>query len=72
MDMFWLEDAVTPKNGQIPSYCSAVEEYIGRRWRRWSWHRQNRWTPGADDLLSHFAFVEQCWVEELRGAAPRS
>jgi len=72
MDMFWLEEGVTLRDGRIPGYCSAIESYGDRRWRRWSWHRNGRWTPGVDDLLSHFAFVQQCWAEELRGASPSS
>lgn len=64
MDMFWLEEAVVPNDGELPSYASSVEEYAGRRWRRWSWHRNGRWTAGVDDLRSHFAFIEECWRKE--------
>lgn len=72
MDMFFLEEHVTLRGGHIPSHASSVVEYGGRRWRQWSWHRNGRWTPGVDDLLSHWAFVESCWGRELRDAPPRS
>jgi hypothetical protein len=64
MDMFWMEEPVTLANGSIPGHASAIEHYIGRQWRRWSWHRNGLWTPGVDDLLSHWAFVEACWTKE--------
>lgn len=70
MDMFYLEEHVTMRGGQIPNYASSVVEYGGRKWRQWSWHRNGRWTAGVDDLLSHWAFVEACWVRERQSASP--
>lgn len=72
MDMFYLEEDVVPHGRPIPDYASTVEEHAGRRWRRWSWHRNGRWTPGIDDLLSHWAFVESCWARELENAPARA
>ena len=65
MDMFWTESDVTLADGAIPSDISSVESYLGRQWRRWSWHRNGTWTPGVDDLLSHWAFVEARWTQEV-------
>jgi hypothetical protein len=64
MDMFWMEEAVTLSGGAVPDHMSHIEAYVGRPWRRWSWHRNGIWTPGVDDLLSHWAFVESCWGKE--------
>jgi hypothetical protein len=69
MDMFWLEEGIRLRDGSVPGYASSIETHAGRRWRRWSWHRNGRWTPGADDLLSHWAFIEGCWAKEAEGAA---
>lgn len=71
MDMFWMEERITLANGSIPSHSSTVETYAGRRWRRWSWHRNGLWTPGVDDLRAHWAFVEACWMKES-GLEPAS
>ncbi|MCC6269499.1 MAG: hypothetical protein IT300_18230 [Dehalococcoidia bacterium] len=64
MDMFWMEEPVKLADGTVPSHQSSIETYVGRRWRRWSWHRNGVWTPGVDDLLGHWAFVESCWAKE--------
>ena len=64
MDMFWMEEPVTLADGSTPNHQTSVEDYLGRRWRRWSWHRNGVWTPGIDDLLNHWAFVESCWAKE--------
>jgi hypothetical protein len=64
MDMFYMEESVHHAPGAIPPHASSVEEYAGRRWRRWSWHRNGKWTPGVDGLVSHWAFIEACWAKE--------
>lgn len=62
MDMFWTEPDVTLADGSIPADISSMAMYLGRQWRQWSWHRNGTWTPGVDDLLSHWAFVEARWT----------
>lgn len=64
MDMFYMEPGVEPARMPLPGHASSIEEYAGRRWRRWSWHRNGIWKPGVDNLLSHWAFVEACWAKE--------
>jgi hypothetical protein len=66
MDMFWMEPAMALRSGQIPSHASTLESYLGRQWRRWSWHRQVPWVPGADDLFTHWAIIEACWNKEAK------
>lgn len=64
MDMFWMEPEVQHANGSNPSHAGTLEPHVGRSWRRWSWHRNGIWKPGADDLLTHWALVEACWAME--------
>lgn len=64
MDMFYMEETVHHLGKAIPPHARNVEERAGRRWRRWSWHRNGKWTPGVDGLVSHWAFVEACWAKE--------
>ncbi len=57
-DMFWLEKEVTLANGQCPQNAECIELYIGRQWRRFSWHRQS-WNPSIDNLHSYLEFVRR-------------
>ncbi len=64
MDMFYMEPDVRHANRPLPNHAANIEEHVGRPWRRWSWHRNGIWTPGKDNLLTHWAFVESCWAKE--------
>lgn len=66
MDMFWTELEVVHPDGSIPTNADCVEEYIGRKWRRFSWHRNNVWNPAGNPLLDHFAFMEARWAVEVK------
>jgi hypothetical protein len=57
MDMFWVDEDLTLKDGRIPVGGESVEEHFGNCWRRYSWHRNAPWQPGRDDLVSHFEFA---------------
>lgn len=65
LDMFYLQPEISLRGGSVPGYSSSLESHVGRRWRRWSWHRNGVWTPGVDGLLSHWAFIEACWAREV-------
>jgi hypothetical protein len=58
MDMFWTEVEVVRLDGAIPQGSDSVESYLGRSWRRFSWHRNGVWSPGGNPLLDHFALME--------------
>ncbi len=58
MDMFWTELGMLLKDGRVPKNAESVEHYLGRSWRRFSWHRNQIWNPGGNPLMDHFAFVE--------------
>ncbi|HXG08681.1 MAG TPA: E2/UBC family protein [Gemmataceae bacterium] len=66
LDMFWTEVDVVRPDGSIPQSAEAIETYLGRQWRRFSWHRNGVWNPARNGLLDHFAFVESRWVAEKR------
>ena len=64
MDMFWTEVEVVRHGGGIPQGAEQIEQYLGRSWRRFSWHRNNVWNPAGNPLLDHYAFVESRWAAE--------
>jgi len=60
-DMFWVDENVKLRDGRIPQAGDAIEPYLGRRWRRFSWHLPpNRpWNPSRDSLSTWIATVEE-------------
>lgn len=66
MDMFWADVGLTRPDGRIPQGASAIETYVGRQWRRFSWHRNGVWNPTRNGVLDHFAFVEAGWAAEAK------
>jgi hypothetical protein len=58
MDMFWTEHDVIRSDGSIPQGAEGIENYVGRPWRRFSWHRNGIWNPTGNPLLDHYAFME--------------
>jgi len=57
-DMFWTNPELTLANGQIPQAAEHMEDYISKRWRRFSWHRQP-WNPTVDNILVHLEFIRR-------------
>lgn len=55
-DMFWTDPRVLLSNGREPQAANLKEQYLGREWRRFSWHR-SRWDSVRDDLFSYLEFV---------------
>jgi hypothetical protein len=56
MDTFWVDEDLTLAGGHVPVGGESRETHFGRRWRRYSWHRNAPWQPGRDDLVGHFEF----------------
>lgn len=56
-DMFWLETDVLLLNGGVPKSAESIEEHLGRKWRRFSWHLSS-WDPARDDLRAYIRFVD--------------
>ncbi len=57
MDMFWVDTDLTLTGGAIPAAAESIEHLFGQSWRRYSWHRNNEWRPGRDDIVGHFEFA---------------
>lgn len=60
-DMFWVEEKLMLKNGSPPKNGDAVENYLGRNWRRFSYHPYNvkAWNPSEDSVVTFMGYVEQ-------------
>jgi len=60
-DMFWVDDRLLLKSNNIPQGAGAVESYLGRNWRRFSYHPYNikPWNPSEDNVATFMAYVEQ-------------
>ena len=55
-DMFWTDPRLLLANGQEPQAANAREQYLGREWRRFSWHH-SRWDSVRDNLFTYLEFV---------------
>jgi hypothetical protein len=58
MDMFWLDAEVGRADGGAPAGTESVESYLGRWWRRYSWHRNGVWSTAGNPLLDHYEFMQ--------------
>jgi hypothetical protein len=59
-DMFWVSPEVTLASGSLPQAAESVENYLGRNWRRFSWHRPgNKWNPTVDNLHGQIEFIDR-------------
>ena len=60
-DMFWVDETLTLKNKTLPQNGDSIEVYLGRRWRRFSYHPYNAkpWNPSEDNIVSYMSYVEQ-------------
>ena len=62
MDMFWTDlDVVRPDGSEFEN-SGSIEEYVGRKWRRFSYHRNGAWNPSGNPLEHHYAFMETRWT----------
>ena len=57
-DMFWVEVSVVLASNQVPQSADSIENYVGRTWRRFSWHRQV-WNASIDNVPSHLEFIRR-------------
>lgn len=64
MDMFWVDIDVVRLNGSLFENSDSIEEYLGRKWRRFSYHRNGVWNPAGNPVLDHFAFMESRWTRK--------
>ena len=68
-DMWWFAPPVHKADGQSLPRTDVYEEYLGRKWQRWSRHfNRNQWKAGIDCLESYLALIRQ----ELKHSVPES
>lgn len=65
MDMFWTDPAVVRPDGSVPIGAEAIETYLDRQWRRFSWHRNGTWNPNGNPLLDHFEFMQYRFSQDV-------
>ena len=64
MDMFWTDLTVVLPDGSISAGADVLETYLGRQWRRFSWHRNGIWNPNGNPLLDHFEFMQARFAQD--------
>jgi hypothetical protein len=65
MDMFWTDITVLRTDGSVPAGGDSIEIYLGRQWRRFSWHRNGIWNPVGNCLLDHFEFMQARFAKDV-------
>ena len=56
-DMFWVDEDFLLKDLRVPKSAEVIEPWLGKRWRRFSWHPSN-WNPGVDNLFTYLEFID--------------
>lgn len=56
-DMFWTNEDFLLKDGRVPKGAEAIETWLGKRRRRFSWHIATNWNPGVDSLVTYLEFI---------------
>ncbi len=68
-DMWWFDPAVLRADGAVIPNADSYEQYLGRRWQRWSRHlNAGQWLPGRDSLESFMALL----AKDLRKYVPET
>jgi len=69
-DMWWFDPAVGRSDGAAIAATDLVEQYLGRRWQRWSRHlRPEQWRSGIDGIESYLALIRQELQRSVVGLA---
>lgn len=59
-DMWWFDPPVRRADGRSIPATDAFEQYLGRRWQRWSRHLSgDQWRSGIDGLESFLALIRK-------------
>ncbi len=66
MDMFWTDLDLVRPDGTPFENSDSIEENAGRKWRRFSYHRNGVWNPAGNPLMDHYAFMETRWTGMAR------
>ncbi|HEY9706807.1 MAG TPA: E2/UBC family protein [Oculatellaceae cyanobacterium] len=65
-DMFWTDADLARPNGTTPTKADQIETYLGKQWRRFSWHPQG-WNPGTGNLCMYLEFVNSGLIKAGKG-----
>jgi len=57
MDMFWTDLDFKLSGERIPQAGDAVQPFLGKQWRRFSWHVQ-KWNPAVDNVITYLGTVD--------------
>lgn len=66
MDMFWTDLGVVRADGTGYENSDSIEEYLGRKWRRFSYHRNGIWNQAGNPLMDHYSFMETRWTAKAK------
>lgn len=60
-DMFWADEKLKLNNNGVPKNADVIEQYLGRNWRRFSYHPFNNrpWNPSVDSVISYMSYIDQ-------------
>jgi hypothetical protein len=58
-DMFWVRPDLLLEGGATPQAAESIEAYIGRTWRRFSWHWPPPWNPNLGNLSTFVTFIRR-------------
>lgn len=60
-DMFWTDQNLALKGDTIPQGADAIEMYLERDWRRFSYHpyQDTPWNPAVDNVGMYVEYVMQ-------------
>lgn len=65
LDMFWTETGLTLASGAVAANTDAIEHYLDRDWRRFSWHTPASGRLASNPLLDHYALMEDRLAREV-------
>ncbi len=57
MDMFWTDLDLKLGGDRIPQAGEVVQQFLGKQWRRFSWHVQ-KWNPAVDNIVTYLGTVD--------------
>ena len=57
LDMFWVDEDLHLAGGKLPQAAESLETYLGKSWRRFSWHVR-KWNPAVDNIATYLHTVD--------------
>jgi len=68
LDMAYFNPPLVRASGVVPRMSEGRRNIDNKTWQQWSRHRvgENPWTPGEDNLESHYFYIRAWLVDELK------